>query len=166
MGTYHWVTDGSSAAGAIPPQTVGPFSLIGPLNSIAKRFQVRGCSLVARTGSAFGDGFGPYTWTHDFDFNQGALPTRRIYHSVRGIPMTVAATGDFSLHSERYLASWWSGDEELGVNQRCSYGKSTLPTSPSITYTGGIFGGSGWGGDAVDAGGIWSIQVAALFYVP
>lgn len=165
MGTYHWVTTNHSEFGTLPSHNAGPLTLIGPVGGILKRFQVRHSSLLARATGIDYSAIAPYSWTHTWTFNETGSPTKTIFDSEVACPMEVTSFYSVSRVQE-VTSAWYSGgDREFGVNQKCSYGKSTSPFSPLVNYTAGLFGGAGFGGGSVDAGGQWGFVAAALFYV-
>ena|ERR1700741_95157 len=157
---YHWLTPGIDAQFNLSLPTAQAFPASLPAGATLKRFMVRQAAFYAKNQSnSFNDTFGMYVnWT--VHFTSGPNSGRTIYSTNRDIPV------EFGLNpgsiSNVYSAIWHAGDNELGFNERCSYGLASgaaanLQCSYSIvpsrfsTFT-NLFGE-------------FSFQFAALYYL-
>lgn len=156
---YHWLTGGVDISGAVP-NTLQTTNLPLPAGATLKRFQGRnmflGCYNEGNDHTAIRSLFMSQT----VQFTTGPNSGRIIYKSTRRIPFVVAEY--FAAAIPVYDVYYSAGDNELGFNQRCSYGLASGPaqnlqvqwsigqerTTYPGTYIGEVF-----------------VQFAALYYL-
>lgn len=143
---YHWVVANLSTVGALP---TGFFHLHAtiPAGGVLKRFMLRHTYVGASTKTNFPEFLFPLYIDQQVAFSGGVNDGRVIYSASRRIPFTTAVD---PLDLITPYKAWYSaGDNELGFNQRCSYGQSTDPgydteftgfIQSQPTYPGGMAG--------------------------
>ena len=124
---YLWLTGGIDIVGAVP-NTLQTTDIVIPAGGTIKRFQLRNTYV-----SVFNEGTNHNTvhnlyFSENVHFTAGPMTNRVIYQSIRRIPMVT--TTFFAAAVPVYDFYAYAADNELGFNQRCSYG---LKTGPSQT---------------------------------
>jgi len=126
---YHWIIGGSDSIGAFTAPAAVNLAL--PAGAIVKRFQCRNMNVTGHNSGSDNTYGRTYSWTHLVRFTAGVNSGRTIYQSRRAIP--VRPTTFFAAAVPVFDFWFGAGDEILGVNQRCSYGRATDPAA-TISY--------------------------------
>ncbi len=120
---YHWLTPGIDTNFALGQPTAQCFAASIPAGGIVKRFQLRNCLFHAKNFSnTFTNVFG-LSIDMTVQFTSGPNNGRIIYKGKRDIPLQYGI--NVGSISGVYTGIWHAGDNELGFNQRCSYGLAT-----------------------------------------
>ncbi|HEX3082860.1 MAG TPA: hypothetical protein VHQ86_06485 [Candidatus Saccharimonadia bacterium] len=126
MSRYHWLTGGVDIAGAVPNslQTTN-FPL--PAGATVKRFQGRNMFVGAYNEGNDHFSIRSLYMSQTVQFTSGPNSGRIIYKSTKRIPFVVSAY--FAAAIPVYDGYYSAGDNELGFNQRCSYGLASGPAA-------------------------------------
>lgn len=163
MGTYTWVRTSTSEAGAITTGTHMTLTLTIPAGSILKKYLIYGNSLQARNSAAGFDSIAPLQATQKITIGSTRIGARQIFYSVRRIPFEAVAIYDVATLERVYTQYFNAGDDELGVDEKCSYGRETDTSDLIIEYENALENYNALGTVGV---GIYSRQFAALYYTP
>ena len=157
---YHWVTAGIDAAfnGFIP--TAQPLAMDIPAGGTLKRFQSRLNHFGARTMGTDENFVFDINLRMSVAFTLGPYSGRTIYETDRDVPFQAVTFVPISGNS-RY--AWYhAGDNELGFNEGCSYGKSS-GAAAKLQFS--YFFSSFAPHDYTNLRGEWSFRCAALYYL-
>ena len=158
---YHWVSGGVSISGAIPSATQTTNIAI-PAGGIVKRFIGRGWTISAQKEATTYLGLvRPYYQSMDVFFSSGPNLNRHIYQSNRRIPCFWTAFEAVAIPVYDFQVN--AGDNELGFNQRCSYGKSGGAAATLTFQTRFIPGSGSYAGDLTP--GIFQYNFDVLYYL-
>lgn len=155
---YTWLTPGFDILGAVP-NTLQTIDAAIPAGATVKRFQLRNNYLAMRKEGSDHNSVNMLYMSQLIKFTSGPWANRVIYQSIKRIPANT--TTMFAAAVPVYDFYAWAGDEELSVNQRCSYGLATgaaanlrcqlaVHSQPN-TYDGTYLGE-------------WTTQFAVLYY--
>jgi hypothetical protein len=157
---YHWVTAGIDAQfnGFLPAAQSNPMTI--PAGGVLKRFQARRCKFGARSIGTDENFIFDLAVNWEIHFTSGPNNGRDIFQSTLDIPFEAGTFVPITGYSR--WAYWHAGDRELGVNEGCSYGKSSgAAANLQFTYS--------WFKYAPNVltglRGEWSFQCAALYYL-
>jgi hypothetical protein len=124
-GVYHWEKPSVSGAGGIFGTPIPPVSFTIPAGGVLKKFVLINSLMLGEASHRDFDSVGTAGFRVSFFYQPAGMLPRNIYSSSRRIPTSATALYD-PLTAERiYTAYWSAGDNELGVDQQCSYGKSS-----------------------------------------
>jgi hypothetical protein len=160
MSTAHWLQGGGS--GAWTAGTPQPnIDIVIPAGATVKRFMLRQVSFSGyATGTDF-NSLAPLHYLVSVDIIAGEYSPRNIYLQDRRLPSefcvyfkTTAVKPDFT----QYVGG---GDQDLGFNQRCSYGTAG---GPGMTFrmASGVFAASG---ALNNPAGNWNAQFRVLYLI-
>lgn len=128
---YHWLTaqnSGFLAGGTI--QLLLNQTLVVPAGGILKKILFKQCEIRATQSGTDEKGFNVWNMYETVDITAGPNSPRSIFSATRRIPMAPVA------YLQGFVNKWAcyynAGDNELGVDQQCSYGKLTDTTAMSI----------------------------------
>jgi len=123
---YHWLRVSNNIfLGAGTAQTVYDHTFTIPAGGILKKFIVYGTEIMGTQSGNSNLGPGVWCLNYYFTIDTGPNAPRQLYTTTRRIPFVVSAyTKSFV---DEYTSYMNAGDNELGVDQECSYGKSTDP---------------------------------------
>jgi hypothetical protein len=124
-GVYHWDRNVRSASGAILETPIPPVSVTIPAGGVLKKFVLIDSLMIGEASHRDYNSVGTVGFSIAVDYQAAGTLPRNIYRSSRRVPTSATALYD-PLTAERiYTAYWGAGDNELGVDQQCSYGKSS-----------------------------------------
>ena len=98
------------------------------------RFQVRSTFTTGWLTGTQASQVAAFYLSQRVHFTSGAYSPRDIFKSSRGIPMAPVAVNPSGSLTDYYDCWFWGGDNEFGVDQRCSYGGPSKPAM-GLTYT-------------------------------
>ncbi len=126
MPTAHWQFASYDVAFS-PFQIMPHLEIVIPATATMKRMLIAGCSI---SGFASGNNVNRVCslWINfTIDIVAGQYFPRNIYETSRRIPTQVVGFHDFATLERIYTVSAQANDNELGVNEKCSYGTTTGP---------------------------------------
>lgn len=127
MGTYHWINAGYTL-GFSPWQVLSPdLTLNVPAGSTLKRFVLHNTNIGAFTTGLNVNQVCSLWVQYDLTISAGQYAGRRIFLTTRAVPHQVVGFHDVLTAARVYTVSAQGGDNELGFNQRCSYGTADGP---------------------------------------
>lgn len=127
MGTYHWLNAGYTL-GFSPFQVLSPDLLLDiPAGSTLKRFILHDCNIGAFTSGTDVNRVCSLWANYTLDIISGQYAPRQLFHTTRAVPHQVVGFHDVLTAQRVYTVSAQAGDNELGFNQRCSYGTADGP---------------------------------------
>lgn len=124
---YHWLTAGVDAQFNLALPTAQANAIALPAGAQMKRFIIRQCFWQATNNGTGGNNAFDISIRWNVKFTAGANINRVIWQSYRHVPFTATIFTPISGSN----TWWWSGagDNELGVDQKATYGKSTDPAA-------------------------------------
>lgn len=127
MGTYTWIQTGSSKVGS-GYLSFDPMVLTIPSGATLKRMILANVHYQAIQQGTTWDALSPTTWDMNVLLNSSYYGTKLIYRATRAIPMAVTSSIDnLPTALVRWSAYFVAGENELGFNQRASYGTHDTP---------------------------------------
>lgn len=127
MATYHWINAGYSL-GFSPFQVLAPeLSLNIPAGSTLKRFVLHNCNIGAFTTGTDVNRVCSLFAQYTLYISAGQYAGRNLFTTLRRVPHQVVGFHDVLTAQRVYTVSASAGDNELGFNQRCSYGTADGP---------------------------------------
>jgi hypothetical protein len=159
--TYTWVKSDVSISGSLAHSLVTPITLAIPAGGVVKRFQLRSNLVSAELTGIGYNSVGPGGLLQAVEFVDEHFVSRTIFSSARAIPSWGTALYDPATLQRVYSQYFSAGDNELEINQGCSYGKASDSFAKSITYSPGLF----WGVSGVlgPPDGVFQYEFAALY---
>ena len=165
MGAYTWTEAGFDYSGFVNAHFFSDVPLTIPAGSTLKRFLVRRVVLDGYSTSGDYRGNTPPSLYLDVKFTAGHYLNRYIYRTCRGIPFQQSSLFDVVLGNQYYTNYYWGGDNEFGINERCSYGKVGYPAMTLSLQSSWIID-SPWGITPTASRLHLSLTFSALYYSP
>lgn len=126
MTTYTWVTGGGTVGFPLPGHTTA-VNLSIPANATLKRFQLRRTSIQGYSQGTDWTYIQPMAMSQIVQFTSGFYNGRVIYQSYKDVPYSMAQF--VPLTGPGCFQYFHAGDNEMGFNERCSYGGAGKPAS-------------------------------------
>lgn len=137
MVSNHWLQGGLDTAWA-GTTVFANTDLAIPAGGIIKRFLLRGVRVQGTgTGAAF-NRVAPIYAFQTVDLIAGEYGAHNLFMTVRRVPSDYVALYDSTTAERIYTQYIMGGDNELGFNQRCSYGTRGGP-GMTIRYQWALF---------------------------
>lgn len=140
MVSAHWVTGGGTV-GFPAPLTPTNVDLPLPANALVKRFQLRQVNIQGYNAGVNNFYVEPLAMRQTVSFTSGFYSGRTIYQASRAVPMQ--STVFLATAIPTYNVWYFGGDNEMGFNERCSYGGQGKPAS-NIRFQWIIYSNPGW----------------------
>lgn len=162
---YHWLT--TQASGFLTSGTVQGLmfnTVTIPAGGILKKFILNKMKILGMQTGTSNQGFETWVQQQTVEITSGPNNPRTLYEAYRRIPMAPVA------YLQGFLNNWTcyynAGDDELGVNQECSYGKSTDPLSWNVRFTVSLVGltSAGMNSNFPSNTGEFTVQAKALYF--
>jgi len=162
---YHWLRSSNNLfLGAGTTQTVYDHTFTIPAGGILKKFIAYETEIVGTQSGNSNLGIGVWCLNQYFTVTSGPNSPRILFTSTRRIPFV--ATAYLNGFTNEYTSYMNAGDNECGVDQECSLGKSTDPNPWNIRALMAMH--SAPGGQNANFGigkGSVTISVGVLYYL-
>ena len=125
MSRYHWLNTSYDQAWPAGGGTLTNLDVVIPAHATMKRFVVRNTGIQ---GVGTGIGFDMVVnlfWLCSIDIVAGQYSPRNLFGTQRAIPAQVVALYDTPTTQRVYTHYVNAGDNELGINEKASYGLTT-----------------------------------------
>lgn len=163
---YHWIrTSNNLFLGTGTTQTVYDQTFTIPAGGILKKVIVYGVDISGFQKGNSETGVGIWNLTQNIQITSGPNNNRLIFNSTRRIPQAVTAV--LTGINNQYTSYLNAGDNECGVDQECSYGKSTDVASWTVRALMAFHGSAGGLNASFGLGQCQcTISVGMLYYKP
>lgn len=163
MAGYQWVHDSFDYAGSGSIQSLPTIPLAIPAHCTIRKLVVRNTYLNGHLSATQSAGLGQLFIQQVIQFTSGPYGTRVLRNTQRGCPATAVAVNTAGSLTNYYDIYFWGGDDQFGINEKCSYGSPTA-AAMGIELT-SLLANEGYPGQlAVNPGVRFTSTFAVLFY--
>lgn len=162
---YHWLqTSNSGFLGSGTIQSLMFNDITIPAGGILKKFILNKMKIIGMQTGTSNQGFNTWVCNENITIVSGPNNPRVLYEGNRRIPMAPVA------YLQGFTNNWTcyynAGDDELGVNQECSYGKATDLAAWNIRFNVAIVGltAAGMNSNFPSNTGEFTVQAKALYF--
>lgn len=162
---YHWLT--AQTSGFLPGGTIQSLmfnDVTIPAGGILKKFILNRMKILGLQSGTTNQGMNTWVMQQNVTIVSGPNSPRILYESHRRIPATAVTISAVAINF--YTGYFNAGDDELGVNQECSYGKATDTSPWNIRFNVALVGltAAGMNSNFPSNTGEYTVQAKALYY--
>lgn len=162
---YHWIQ--TSQSGFLTSGTIQSLmftTVTIPAGGILKKFILNKMKLIGKMDGTDNQHVMPWVMQQTVDIATGPDSPRTLYESYRRIPLSAVTISAAVINF--YTGYYVAGDDELGVNQECSYGKLTSTSSWNVGFNVALVGltAAGFSSSFPSNTGEFTIQAKCLYY--
>ena len=160
MTTAHWLQGGGSGAWTAGTP-LPPINIIIPPGGIVKRFMLRQCSFSGYAQGTVYNAVAPLHHLCSVDIVSGEYAPRNIYLHDRRLPSEFTVYKGATAIFPDFTQFVGGGDQDLGFNQKCSYGTAGGP-GMTIRMQATVFRAAG---NANNPDGNWNTNFRVLYFI-